>query len=83
MTLTQSPLALAQRRAVVADEHELALARAERLDGRPVAERVLARLDGQREARVDALTGLLSFLGGHCPSFYRCSSTGIAVGCGG
>jgi hypothetical protein len=56
-------LRLAQGRAVVADDHELGLARSQRLECGLVAQGVLARLHHKREARVDGLGRCLSFLG--------------------
>jgi len=54
-----SHLRLAQRVGVVGDEDELGTALAERLQGRPVAERVLAALHHDLEVGVDRLSLLL------------------------
>ena len=51
-------LRLAHGRAVVRDDHELALAAAQALERRLEAERVLARLDDERQPGVDVLLGL-------------------------
>lgn len=62
-------LGLAHGRAVVRDDHELALAAAQALERRLEAERVLAGLHHEGEPRVDVLLGLFLsefffFLGG-------------------
>ena len=51
-------LRLAHGRAVVRDDHELALAAAQALERRLEAEGVLARLDDERQPGVDVLLGL-------------------------
>ena len=48
-------LGLAERGAVIADDNELRLAGSQGLQGRLVAQGVLARLHHQRQARVDGL----------------------------
>ena len=58
-------LGLAQRRAVVGDDDELALAASQRLERGGVAQRVLAGLHNQRQPVVDRLLRLLRLLGGH------------------
>jgi hypothetical protein len=58
-------LGLAQGRAVVGDDDELALAAAQRLERGGVAQRVLAGLHDQRQPVVDGLLRLLGLLGGH------------------
>ncbi|GIL83774.1 hypothetical protein Vretifemale_12530, partial [Volvox reticuliferus] len=64
--------ALADSRAVVADDHQLGLARAKGLQAGLVAQSVLATLHHQRETRVDVLLGLLRLLSswGHFSLFY-------------
>jgi len=58
-------LRLAERRTVVGDDDQLALAAPERLQGRGVAQRVLPGLHHQSESVVDRLLRLLRLLGGH------------------
>lgn len=56
-------LGLAERGAVIADDDELRLAGSQGLQGRLIAQGVLARLHHQRKARVDGLGRCLNFLG--------------------
>ena len=56
-------LGLAERGAVIADDDELRLAGSQGLQGRLIAQGVLARLHHQRKARVDGLGRCFNFLG--------------------
>ena len=69
-------LGLPQGRAVAQDDDELGLTLAERLEGRLVAEGVLAGLHDEGKARVDALLGLFLKSGSRMSA--RCLLGGMA-----